>query len=321
VTSPVTVAVTARGRLDEVLAEALADASRSACARWVRDGRVTVDGRTTTRPATVVTPGQQVVVARPEPRAASARPEALPLRFVYQDADLAVVDKAPGMVVHPSAGHDAGTLVNALLHHLADLSGIGGALRPGIVHRLDRGTSGLLVVAKHDAAHRSLATQFASHRARRSYLAIVHDPPAVAEVRIESRLGRHPTDRLRQASQPEGRGRRAVTHLRVLARVGSVGLVRCELETGRTHQVRVHLSEHGCPIVGDVLYRRRSSSPLPATLRGRVDETGARPLLHAFRLALVAPCDGRPLVFEAPVPLDMSAVLAALGLDATACTG
>jgi 23S rRNA pseudouridine1911/1915/1917 synthase len=288
--------------------------SRSAAARLVREGRVKVGDATATRPSLLVEAGAVLVVEVPPPRPSAAIPQALPLRIVFQDDDLAVIDKEAGMVVHPAAGHPDGTLVNALLHHLPDLSGIGGAERPGVVHRLDRGTSGLLVVAKNDAAHRALAAQFAAHTAGRTYLALVHGGPRDGEGTIESHLGRHPTDRVRQASSKTG-GRRAVTHWRKLGQSGEVALLSCRLETGRTHQVRVHLSEQGWPIVGDRLYARRGAR-LPATLKGVVDESGRRPMLHAWRLAFEHPRTGSRMELVAAPPADFAAALRALGLTA-----
>jgi len=283
---------------------------------------VTVGGAVADRPALAVEVGAVLEIDLPPPRPATAIAQPLPLRIVFQDDDLAVIDKAPGMVVHPAAGHPDGTLVNALLHHLEGLSGIGGTERPGVVHRLDRGTSGLLVVAKHDASHKDLAAQFAAHTAGRTYLALVHRGPKDDRGTIESRLGRHPTDRLRQASLRSG-GRRAVTHWTKRAHRGEIALLSCTLETGRTHQVRVHLAEQGWPIVGDRLYARRGTR-LPAALKGLVDESGDRPLLHAWRLELDHPRTGMRLSFMAPPPPDFLDALAAMGIpvpdEATART-
>jgi 23S rRNA pseudouridine1911/1915/1917 synthase len=304
--------VTRRSRLDLALVDVFPDLSRSAAARLVREGRVRVDGTVAERPSLVVEPGAALVLERPPPRPPSVAAEALPLRIMLEDEDLAVIDKAAGMVVHPAPGHAGGTLVNALLHHLDGLSGVGGEERPGVVHRLDRGTSGLLVVAKHDSAHRALAAQFATHTAGRTYLALVHGSPAVAAGTIESHLGRHPTDRVRQATVRSG-GRRAVTHWTRLGTAGTVSLLACTLETGRTHQVRVHLSEQGWPVLGDTMYARRGHKP-PATLRDLVDDTGSRPLLHAWILAFDHPRTSERTVLTAAPPPDFTAVLDALGL-------
>lgn len=215
-----------------------------------------------------------------------------------------MIDKAPGMVVHPGAGHPRGTLVNALLHHLDDLSGIGGAIRPGIVHRLDKGTSGLLVVAKTDQAHQCLAAQFADHSAGRTYLALCAGQPALDQGTLRSQLGRHPKHRVRFASVEHGK--EAITHWAVEERLGTISAIRAVLDTGRTHQIRVHLSEAGWPLLGDPLYGRARA---PASIRGLLPED--RPMLHARELRLRHP-DGRDLVFHAPLPPDMQAVLEAL---------
>ena len=303
----------ATGRLDVAVAALVGELSRSQAARLVKDGRVTVDGRVVDRPASRVREGDVLVVDVPPPVETAVVPQDLPLHLVYEDADLAVIDKEVGRVVHPGAGHPDGTLVNALLFHLEDLSGVGGELRPGIVHRLDRGTSGLLVVAKHDVAHRHLAAQFAAHTAGRTYLALVHGSPTEEAGRIESHLGRHPKDRVRMASVPASQGRRAVTHWRVLGRAGTLTLIQATLETGRTHQVRVHLSEAGWPLVGDGLYRRRNTR-VPSSLRGVVDESGDRPLLHAWKLRFEHPRTGELRAFEVPPPPDLQRALQVLGL-------
>lgn len=303
----------ADGRLDAVLAAAFPEISRSRAARLIREGRVRVAGRVVTRPAEACAAGVPLELDLPAPSPVDTVAQDLPLSLVFEDEHLAVVDKAAGMVVHPAPGHADGTLVNALLHHLDDLSGIGGEERPGIVHRLDRGTSGLLVVAKTDRAHRALQEQFSTHEAGRVYLAVVHDPPEEDAGTERSWLARDPRDRVRQASTTEDRGRLAVTHWEVLHRAGTVGVVRCRLETGRTHQVRVHLSERGSPIVGDPTYARKGASRLPAALRPLVDASGARPLLHAWQLALRHPADDRWLRFTAEPPADLAAVFSALG--------
>jgi 23S rRNA pseudouridine1911/1915/1917 synthase len=299
------------GRLDAVLAASGPGFTRSQVARWIREGRVRVDGRVVTRPAEPVLPGAALAVEVPPPAPSSVAAQDLPLTLVHEDADLAVIDKAPGMVVHPAPGHADGTLVNALLHHLDDLSGVGGEERPGIVHRLDRGTSGLLVVAKHDLAHRALSAQFADHSAGREYLAVVSPVPAADQGTERSTLGRHPRDRHRMATVSGGRP--AVTHWRVAARAGRVGVVVCRLETGRTHQVRVHLAERGSPLVGDGVYGPGDRA-LPASVRRLVDPSGERPLLHAFRLRFRHPATGEAQTFVAAPPPDLRRVLDALGV-------
>jgi 23S rRNA pseudouridine1911/1915/1917 synthase len=300
------------GRLDRALALGWPELSRSRLAELVREGQVWVDGAPATRPAQPVEAGSRLTVALPDPEPAQAIAQDLPLVVVFEDPDLAVIDKAAGMVVHPGAGHRDGTLVNALLHHLDDLSGIGGVLRPGLVHRLDRGTSGLLVVAKHDRAHQALAEQFAAHTAGRNYLALCWGDPGDGARR--SHLARHPTDRLRFASTKDGSGKAAVTHHRVRGRAGRVSLVECRLETGRTHQVRVHLAEAGCPLVGDRTYQRgelRGNS----RLRAWQDAEPERPLLHAWVLRLTHPRTGEGLRFQVRPPPDFQLAAAAAGLD------
>ena len=293
-------------RLDKHLVRWLPDLSRARLQELIASGHVTVDGQPARR-STKPRPGQIVEVAVPRPAPARPEPEALPIDIVYQDADIAVVNKAAGMVVHPAPGHASGTLVNALLHALDDLSGIGGQLRPGIVHRLDKGTSGLMVVAKHDLAHRHLQAQFAAHTAGRTYEALVLGGPDLDTGTIRSELGRHPTQRLRFASVAEGK--HAVTHWRVEQRLERCTLVRCVLETGRTHQIRVHLTEQGWPILGDPLYGRgRTPPPSVRDALGDVDHQ----LLHARRLELEHPTTGERVSWEAARPADFEAVLAAL---------
>lgn len=296
-------------RLDVVVGGAVP--SRSRAAALIRDGHVRLRGAVCARPSTAVAVGDEVEIAMPDPVPSEAQPQDLPLRIVYEDAHLVVVDKDPGMVVHPAAGHHDGTLVNALLHHVGDLSGIGGVERPGIVHRLDKGTSGLLVVAKGDAAHHALADQFADHSAGRDYLALCLGVPAEERGRVESHLGRHPADRMRFASVGPARGKRAVTHWRRLAAAEGVSLIACRLETGRTHQVRVHMSESGWPLLGDAQYGRRASR-VPERLRALIAED--RPLLHAWRLHFRHPASGEMVEFEAPIPADFRAVLDALAV-------
>lgn len=300
-----------RGRLDATLAAWVPDLSRARLASLIRAGAVEVNGVVNLRPATKIRVGDRVLVHIPPPVSDDAIPQDLPLDIVYEDEDVAVVNKAAGMVVHPSAGHDSGTLVNALLYHLDGLSGIGGVSRPGIVHRLDKGTSGLLVVAKNDRAHKGLAAQFADHSAGRRYMALSYGQPIEDKGTVESLLARHPTDRIRWASTDREVGKRAVTHWRVLARAGTVSLLECELETGRTHQIRVHLTELGHPILGDNLYKRRHTRP-PASIRDQVVE--GRPLLHARALRFCHPVTDEPQEFEVGPPEDFQAILENLGL-------
>ncbi len=231
-------------------------------------------------------------------------PEPLPLAVIYDDADIVVVDKPAGMVVHPAAGHRTGTLVNALLHHVRGLSGIGGTERPGIVHRLDRGTSGVMIVAKHDRAHRELARQFHDREVEKEYVALVWGRVRAGE-RLDEPIGRDRRHRQKMSSR-SGRARPAVTLITSVEALRGVSLARIRLGTGRTHQIRVHLSEHGHPVVGDALYggtRSKVAAHLAVTAHL------GRPFLHAARLSLTHPITGLPMTFEAPLPRDLVAVL------------
>ena len=300
-------------RLDRVVASQIEALSRSRAAALVKQGVVQVAGEVWSRPSARVRAGMEVSVDVPEPVPDAARPQDLPIRIVHEDEHLVIVDKAPGMVVHPGAGHPDGTLVNALLHHVGDLSGIGGVARPGIVHRLDRGTSGLMVVAKHDRAHRSLAEQFAEKRAGRLYLALCLGAPELRSGTIESFVARHPTQRLRWASTDGSYGKRALTYWRLRGQAHGMSLIECRLGTGRTHQVRVHLTEQGWPLAGDDLYRRRDRMPWSG-VRDGIAALGSRPLLHAWSLTLTHPASGRKETWTAPVAPDFQGILEALDL-------
>jgi 23S rRNA pseudouridine1911/1915/1917 synthase len=290
-------------RLDRFLVSVLADRSRSQIQRLIKEGQVRVGGHDA-RANQAVKIGQQVTVDIPEPVEPSPGPEALPLPIVYQDQDLIVVDKPAGMVVHPAAGHASGTLVNALLHHVDDLSGIGGEKRPGIVHRLDRGTSGLMVVAKHDAAHEELARQFQEREVEKEYIALVWGE-VMAGRRIDEPIGRDPSNRKKMSARAR-RSREAVTRIVRAERVKTLTLAHVAIHTGRTHQIRVHLSAIGHPIVGDPLYggvHRR----VPGDLRAVTHLE--RPFLHAARLAFKHPSDGRRMAFTSELPADLQRVL------------
>jgi 23S rRNA pseudouridine1911/1915/1917 synthase len=290
-------------RLDKYLASVLAGFSRAQIQRLIRDERVRI-GATVPRANTPVRAGDRVVLDVPEQTLSTVDPEELPLPILYEDADLVVVDKPAGMVVHPGAGHARGTLVNALLHHVKDLSGIGGELRPGIVHRLDRGTSGVLVVAKHDRSHEALSRQFHDREVEKEYIALVWGVVQAGR-RIDAPIGRDPKDRQKMSARAR-RARTAVTRITYAQHLRGVTLVRVAIATGRTHQIRVHLSEIGHPVVGDALYggvRRRVPGDLRAVARLQ------RPFLHAARLAFRHPGDGRRLEFTAPLPEDLQTVL------------
>jgi 23S rRNA pseudouridine1911/1915/1917 synthase len=291
-------------RLDVFLVSVLAGHSRSNIQRLIKDGHVHVDGRAAKANQPMKT-GQHVAVDVPEPVDPEPQPEALPLPILYQDRDLIVIDKPAGMVVHPAAGHASGTLVNALLHHVNDLSGIGGERRPGIVHRLDRGTSGLMVVAKNDAAHEELARQFHDREIEKEYVALVWGEVQAGR-RIDAPIGRDPGNRKKMSARAR-RSREAVTRIVHADKFGkALTLARLAIHTGRTHQIRVHLSAIGHPIVGDPLYggiRRR----VPGDLRAVAHLS--RPFLHAARLAFAHPADGRRMSFESPLPEDLQRVL------------
>lgn len=297
-------------RLDVVLCENVTELSRSRAAALIRQGVVKVDGLVRTKAAAKLEAGAIIEFEVPEPVPLNVLPENLPLDIVYEDADLMVINKAAGMVVHPSPGHANGTLVNAVLYHADTLSGIGGVARPGIVHRLDKGTSGLLVVAKSDRAHQGLSAQFADHTAQRVYIALCLGVPVLTSGTIQTELGRDPRDRMRYASVREG-GKPACTRWRVLSRGDRVSLIQCSLETGRTHQIRVHLAEQSWPIAGDPLYKRRACQPT-VVLRPHLSPN--RPLLHAWKLCFVHPGSGEPMVFVGRAPEDFRAAAAAVSL-------
>ena len=288
-------------RLDMVIARHVPALSRSRIAHLASEGRVRVDGRAR-KPAFRVRRGQAVEVVVPPPVPSELQPEAIPLEIVLEDADLLVVNKPAGLTVHPAPGHPSGTLVNALLSAVPDLAGIGGTVRPGIVHRLDKDTSGLLVVAKSDEAHRALGAQFKAHTARRTYLAVVRGRMPRDEGTITAALGRHPVHRKRFAVV--ARGRPAVTRYTVLERFRDATLVACRLETGRTHQIRVHLAHTGHPLVGDPVYGRARAPEI------------ARQALHAARLEFTHPRTGRRVTCTAPLPDDIARLLARLRREA-----
>jgi 23S rRNA pseudouridine1911/1915/1917 synthase len=294
----------AGARLDVFLTSVLGGHSRSNIQRLIKDGHVRVDGRPAKSNQSMKS-GQTVVVELPEPTDATPKAEALPLPIVFQDSDLIVIDKPAGMVVHPAAGHSSGTLVNALLHHVEDLSGIGGERRPGIVHRLDRGTSGLMVIAKNDAAHEELSRQFHDREVEKEYVALVWGEVQAGR-RIDAPIGRDPDNRKKMSAKAR-RSREAVTRIVKTQKFGVVlTLANIAIHTGRTHQIRVHLSAIGHPVVGDALYggvHRR----VPGDLRAITHLT--RPFLHAARLAFTHPSEARRMEFTSALPDDLQAVL------------
>ena len=297
-------------RLDAWLARRLPALSRSRLQALIQTGDVRLDAAKA-RASARVKPGQHALVRVPAAAAAAPRPEPIPLRVVHEDPSLVVVDKPAGLVVHPGAGAPSGTLVNALLAHVRDLSGVGGVLRPGIVHRLDRGTSGLLVVAKDDATHRALARQFASRTVEKEYLALVLGGPPRAEGEIDKPIGRDPVRRQRMSVRTP-RAREARTSWRVEQRFDGAALLRVRIHTGRTHQIRVHLAAIGHPVAGDALY---GGTRTPASRRAAARQalvSLARPALHSARLAFTHPATGERLTFEAPLPDDLQRVVEAL---------
>jgi 23S rRNA pseudouridine1911/1915/1917 synthase len=331
-------------RLDKALARDVPEAaalSRTRLARLIEEGAVRVGGAVITDAKTRVAEGDRIEIALPETRESHMQPEAITLDVVHEDDDLIVIDKPAGLVVHPAPGTPSGTLVNALLHHCGDrLSGVGGARRPGIVHRIDKDTSGLLVVAKTDAAHQGLAAQFAAHTVERAYGAVVHGVPdpgdprlgglvgvsfeAGGVLRVATQLARHRTDRQRQAVVASG-GRRAVTRARVIERFGTPGaaaLMECWLETGRTHQIRVHMAHIGHALIGDPVYGGRRRLPLRALPPGAAEAADgfARQALHAGVLGFAHPRSGAALRFVSALPADMATLLATLRGDDDSAT-
>lgn len=291
-------------RLDKFLAGELPQHSRAQVQRLIEDGRVTLPRVATPKSNSALRLGDVITIEVPDAAPTALVPEDIPLHILHEDADVIVVDKPAGLVVHPGAGHATGTLVHALLHHVDDLSGIGGELRPGIVHRLDKGTSGVMVVAKHDAAHQELARQFHDREVEKEYVAlvwgVVHN-----RKRIDLPIGRDPVHREKISTRAR-RARAAVTRVTWAKALPGLTLIRVAIATGRTHQIRVHLSATGHPIVGDALYggvHKRVAHDIRAVLRL------TRPFLHAERLAFTHPTSGERLSFESPLPADLLSVL------------
>jgi 23S rRNA pseudouridine1911/1915/1917 synthase len=298
-------------RLDRALADAVPSLSRERLKVLTKAGALTRDGKALRDPATKVKGDERFILAVPDPEPAHNEPQEIPLPIVFEDEHLLVVDKPAGLVVHPAAGNRDGTLVNALLHHCGDsLSGIGGVARPGIVHRIDKDTSGLLVIAKHDKAHEGLAKQFATHSIDRRYLAIVSGVPRQTEGIIDAPLARSPVNRKKIAIVSAGKGKRAVTHWRRLELLNQAALVECSLETGRTHQVRVHMASIGHPLVGDPVYSRGKS--VHRDLLNQLDFR--RQALHAAHLGFIHPVTKGRLSFDSALPSDMQELFTALGV-------
>lgn len=303
-------------RLDLFISRQLEGETRTAVQRLIESGNVLVDGKAA-RPSLKLKGGEQVTVEIPEPVEAEPQPEAIPLEVLYEDGDLIVINKPAGMVVHPGPGNSSGTLVNALLAHCTDLSGIGGELRPGIVHRLDKGTSGILVAAKSDRAHQGLCAQFHVHSVKRIYQALVFGTPQTDSGKIEGTIGRHPTERLRQSGKAKN-GKHAVTRWRVKERYGRISLMELRLETGRTHQIRVHMTESGFPLLGDPLYPDggRVNNLADPRLKKMITSLG-RQALHARTLGFIHPVTEEYLEFTVQMPADMQALCDYLASVAT----
>ena len=303
----ITGTIASPSRLDKALAEATG-LSRARVQGLIDEGRVDVAGKTATSASMKVAADTpfRIIIAAAMP--AQAAPEDIPLVVAYEDAHLIVVDKPAGMVVHPAVGNITGTLVNALLHHCrGNLSGINGIARPGIVHRIDKDTSGLLVVAKSDAAHEGLAVQFAAHTVHRRYVAVCAGHPSPAQGTIDARVGRSDSDRKKMTVLPKesSRGKTAITHYTVLERLDEAAMIECRLETGRTHQVRVHCASIGHPLLGDPAYGRT-----PKSLRPVLERLGfARQALHAAELGFVHPLTGENIQFRSDIPADMAELI------------
>ena len=290
-------------RLDQMLVSQLPTKTRSQIQRWIKEGLAEINGKRG-RASTVVHIGDCVLLQIPSPTPTTPKPENLPLSIVYDDQDLIIVDKPSGMVVHPSAGHFQGTLVNALLHHVKDLSGVGGELRPGIVHRLDRGTSGLMVIAKHDQAHNTLARQFAYREVKKVYKALVWGI-VQANQKIDVPIGRDPVHR-KKFSTRSHRTKDAVTRVTKAEHLGWVSLVEVMIATGRTHQIRVHLNSIGHAVVGDSVYgSKRQHSPSQL----KILKTLERPFLHASKLSFHHPRTGREINFTSLLPVNLQTTL------------
>ena len=290
-----------RERLDRYLVELLQEFSRSRIQGLIEDGFVEVNGRAAKKAGQTLESGYQVTVRIPPPMPTDLVAEQIPLDIVFENDDLIVVNKPAGMVVHPAAGHSSGTLVNAVLGYEPEIEGIGGEERPGVVHRLDKETSGLILLAKNERAHRWLQDQFRLRKVDKTYLALVDGKPPTPSGRVEAHVGRDPSHRKRMAIVPESRGREAISEYKTVESFRNHTLLEFHPYTGRTHQIRLHCAFLGCPIVGDDVYGRKKSSV-------EID----RHFLHAYRLKIVLPVEKAPRIFEAPLPVELEQVLASL---------
>lgn len=285
-------------RLDKFLVECLPEFTRSRLQSLIKDGKVTVNNQPVTKTGTMLSSGERVEVRIPPPRPVEITAEEIPLQILFEDTNLVVIDKPAGMVVHPAAGHPQGTLVNAVLAHDPELEGVGGEIRPGIVHRLDKNTSGIILVAKNDVTLHWLQNQFRTRKVIKTYLALSDGHPPTPTGRIEAAIGRDQTKRKQMAIVMEHKGRAAISEYRVVEQFPEHTLFEIHPETGRTHQIRLHLSFIGCPIVADTVYGHRNPS-LPLE----------RHFLHAARLSITLPGEKTPRTFESPLPPDLQVVL------------
>jgi 23S rRNA pseudouridine1911/1915/1917 synthase len=296
-------------RLDRYLAGSGHGWSRSQVARWISEGHVTRNGAPT-KPSHFLHSGDVIEVAVPAPTPSELVPQAMPLDILFEDQHLIVINKPPGLVIHPAAGNPDGTLVNALLAHCRDLSGVGGVERPGIVHRLDKDTSGVLIAAKSDAAHRGLSLSFRWRTTDKRYLAVVYGTPRADEGVVDAPIARHASERKRMAVVPSGRSARTLYWVR--ERFPGCALVECRLVTGRTHQVRVHMAHIGHALVGDPVYAGRQWRALEDPALAALCRDFPRQALHAWKLTITHPATGEPMTFEAPIPADIASLLGAL---------
>jgi 23S rRNA pseudouridine1911/1915/1917 synthase len=285
-------------RLDHFLVQQLPEYSRSFLQGLIQSGRVSIDGSTATKSGTRLDAPQMVEITIPPASPSELIPEPIDLDIIFEDDDLIVVNKPPGMVVHPSAGHHAGTLIHAVLAHAPDIQGVGGVQRPGLVHRLDKDTSGLIVLAKNDATHQFLQKQFKDRKVNKTYLALVDGHPPTPTGRIEAAIGRDPKNRQRMAVLPDTKGKMAISEYKTVETFSNHALLQVSIHTGRTHQIRLHLAFLNCPVVADTTYgHKRTSLPVP------------RQMLHAHRLGIALPRDKKQITFEAPLPPDFQTVI------------
>jgi 23S rRNA pseudouridine1911/1915/1917 synthase len=298
-------------RLDRALGELFTDYSRNFLANLVTEGHVRIDGAVAAKPSQRVEAGQRLAIEVPDAAPSGIPSQEIPLTVLHEDADIVVIDKPAGLVVHPAAGHPDQTLVNALLFHVKDLSGVGGELRPGIVHRLDKDTSGVMIIAKHDDAHRKLTTDWNTERVRKEYVAMIYGTPPSDRGTVEAPIGRDPRDRKRMAVVKEG-GRIAITDYELAERLRYVSLVRCRLRTGRTHQIRVHMKHLGHPIVGDPVYSGPQWRGIPDKKVQKLLSSLERQMLHAARITFPHPRSGETLTLAAELPADFASVLETL---------